>query len=318
MYIDSLKNIVIKYGDGHMDQKYSNALATKYLTKWNSNNDSDKRLMFFNEKFNDWLEQIPIDVQPIVLKLLDNFCYYSHSRTNNLLESLHKILLNNYDITEDDTIYTFIKSKNGKSNSSNDYWTEYKGINNLNKEICIVDISEITDSEWTGINNIVFIDDCCGTGKTFTDYIGYNISRLNNKNIYFLSLHIMHEAKEKIEEFAVEHKLNIILINATVQYKAFTTNYFEDGSVEAKQIIILSSKELGIPKAHILGFGDAESLMAFYNNTPNNTLGILRYDTDSYFSVFPREKIIKPSWRDLKQKKLERKAKNYNAIVRGK
>lgn len=300
-----------------MDRSQSDILAAQYIAKWNLNNPNDGRLTYFYDKFYDWLQQIPKDVQPIVLKLLDNFCYYSHAKANCLLQSLHKNLIKDYNITEDDTIYTFIKSKNGKSNSSNDYWTEYKGINSLNTEICIIDISEINKGQWGGIKNIVIIDDCCGTGKTFIDYIEKNMDRFIGKNIYFVSLHIMYEAKENIDKFATEHKLHIFLINAKVQHKAFTANYFESDSDEAEQSIIQVSENIGVPKDYILGFKKSESLMGFYNNTPNNTLGILWHDSAPYFSIFPRKVNAKPSWRNFQKNKQERQTKNYNAIARG-
>jgi len=291
-------------------------LADQYIANWYSNGDCDERLEHFREKFGEWLNQIPEDVQPHVLKLLDEFCYYSHNKANNLLASLHKILVSSYDVSENDTIYTFIKSKNGSSNSSNDYWTEYKNMNRLNKEICILDIKTIDDDEWLGIKNIVFIDDCSGTGKTFEKFISKNLNRFKGKTIYFISIHIMHDAEIYIEDFAKKNGLNIILINAKIQDKAFTRSCFGDGCDEAKQLITLTSRKKGIPNGEILGFEESESLMAFYNNTPNNTLGILRYDTESYFSIFPRERSKKPEWRKLKKKKQQQKLKNYNAALR--
>lgn len=298
-------------------RKYdTNALANNYIKKWNPTGDLDKRLKVFNDDFEKWLSQIPENAIPVVLNLLDHFYYYSHRKTNELLACLHEMLVSDYQVSEDDTIYTFIKSHTGKSNSSNDYWTEYKGINQLNKEICIIDINKITIEQWAGINNIVFIDDCCGTGKTFTEFLSESLERYIEKKIYFVSIHIMHEAEIFINRFASDNNLHIYLINAMIQEKAFSNSCFGSGHEEAKDLITETSQGFGIPNREILGYKASESLMAFYNNTPNNTLGMLRYDTDTYFSIFPRDKTTKPSWKNLGANKRSKKTQNYNAFSR--
>jgi hypothetical protein len=77
-----------------------------------------------------------------------------------------------------------------------------------------------------------------------------------------------------------------------------------------------TSKLLNIPEKEIFGFEMSESLMAFYNNTPNNTLGIFRYDTEKYKSIFPRKNDKRPLWQRMKEEKEIRKKQNYNAVVR--
>ena len=73
----------------------------------------------------------------------------------------------------------------------------------------------------------------------------------------------------------------------------------------------------------ILVHGDTSTvfvsaLVAFYNNTPNNTLGIIRYDTKSYTSLFPRKNDHVPHWMQLKKRKQGRTRANYNNAKQGK
>jgi hypothetical protein len=295
----------------------ANEIAEAYLKRWNLSNSPDERLDNFREQFFSWLSQIPQKAHPAIIKLLDSFNYYTHEKTNGLLVSLHAILVERYHLADDDTIYTFVKSKRQKSNSSNDYWTEYKYLNGLNKEICIVDPDSLESIYWDEIHNIVFIDDCCGTGKTFCDYIEVRQDRYREKKVFFIALHMMLDAIEQIAEISEQLDISIEVINSVIQDKAFSPAVFEDEekSAIAKKLIIQVSTDLAIPQKEILGFGNAESLMAFYNNTPNNTIGIIRYDTNNFFSIFPREKTVIPGWRANANRKKQRQIKNYNAAL---
>lgn len=294
------------------------AIAEQHIQRWNPTKATDNRLDDFKRKFVEWLSQIPETVQPEVLRLLEGFQYYTHEKTNGLLVSLHELLLAEYSVHFDETIYTFIKSVKNITNSSNDYWTEYKLLNKLNKNVCIVDPDALDADEWEGIKNIVFIDDCSGSGKTFCDYITERQRRYQGKNIFFITIHIMDEANRQIQKTSGRLNLNIQIVNSTIQSKAFTSKLFGDDEkpVEAKDLVVRFSETVKIPRHEILGFEESESLMAFYNNTPNNTLGFLRYDTKCYFSIFPREKTVLPNWRKAAKEKQSRKIRNYNASIK--
>ena len=56
-------------------------------------------------------------------------------------------------------------------------------------------------------------------------------------------------------------------------------------------------------------------------DTPNNTIGLFWYDSDKYFSIFPREfenteGLKRPTPRSLKQQKAARTAQNYLSATR--
>ena len=138
----------------------------KCLAKWDDDGELDERLSFFAEKFDEWKKQIPDQYIEVLLTLLKELKYYTHKDANRILVSLHEQLLSNSNMTIDNTVFAYIKSKDGISNSSNDYWTEYKLLNNLNRNICYENLNAIKGSGWKYIENIVFIDDFSGSGES--------------------------------------------------------------------------------------------------------------------------------------------------------
>lgn len=296
--------------------KNANEIKEQCLSKWSVGLKLDERLSNFDGSFCEWLKQIPEKNRDTVLVLIENMEYYPHEVTNSWLKKLHIQLLQKDNVTDDNTIYVFIKSKDGATNSSNDYWTEYKLINQINKNICIEDMNSLSSDQFLHIDNIVFIDDFSGSGKSFIDELSKEPSRYIGKNIYFITINIMRNAMETIKKYGEDNNLNIILLSAFEQGKAFERNLFIDNDA-AKQEIETISKDFKIPSNQILGYKKSEALIAFYNNTPNNTLGFIRYDTESYKSIFPRKNDPIPSWMSLGENKSKRKIMNYNIKAKG-
>lgn len=292
-------------------------LVDDCLQKWSENDTLDERLVHFNENFEVWLNQIPVKCRPVVLTLIQNLEYYSHKTTNKWLLELHKQLIDQANISDDNTIFAFIKSKYGKTNSSNDYWTEYKFINKVNKNICIENLDSLDDEDWSFIENVVFIDDFSGSGKSFIDELKKRPDRYKRKNVYFIAINVMFQAIKSIGEYGQEVGINVIVLSAFQRKKAFERSLFDDDE-EAKNNIIEMSEELGIPQHERLGYKETQALVAFYNNTPNNTLGFIRYDTDGYRSIFPRKDDYVPRWMKMKKDRLRRKQTNYNNASKGK
>ncbi len=284
---------------------------SKCLLAWeNDDHSKDDRLEFFDHSFESWINQFPEQYIDIVLTLVTNMEYYTHRRVNKFLRLLHQDLLKRTCVTDDDTIYTFIKSKQGYSNSSNDYWTEYKAINRINKYTCIVDISKMPPEAIEAIKKIIVIDDFSGTGESLITEIDNNLHMYKGKEIFFISIGIMEDAILNIQHYCETIDARITFIYAFVQKKAFQRDLFEN-EADAYKAITNISKKLKIPEIWIMGYGESQALVAFYNNTPNNTLGVLHYDTDKYRSIFPRERERIPSWKKLQKQKKMRENANY-------
>lgn len=288
------------------------SIKKKCEKNWTAGFEIDKRTKAALDKFDIWISQIPDKYKKLSLILIKNLEYYPQKLTNKLLIELHNKLIKFPNISDENTIYAYIKSKDGKTNSSDEYWTMYKLFNNLNREICYENINAIKDWQWGYVENIVFIDDFSGTGKSFIKELQKSEDRYCEKNIYFITICIMEDAIQKIKEYSQKKNINIVPIYSYMQKKTFTRGLFKD-NMNAKKLLLMLTEYLKIPKQESpLGFDESESLVAFHNNTPNNTLPIIRYDTEEYTSLFPRRHDIKPSWHRMKSEKKGRKTANYN------
>jgi hypothetical protein len=285
----------------------SKKILNSCLKRWQY---EDERTRYFSQIFDEWISKIPDDAIKMVYYLLSCFCYYPHDNVNKLLVKLHKRLLMRGSINDNNTIYLMIKSKIGIGNSSNDYWSEYKYQNKLNKYTFIDNINFLEDRQLEYIQNVVFIDDCSGSGGTFIKYINNNIDIFRNKNIYFITIHIMKQAVDSIKNYSKENKLKISIITNICQDKAFNLRYFKNNEY-LKTLLIDLSRSFKINNNYILGYDDTEGLFAFFNNSPNNTLGLFWHDTATYRSPFPRKFDSKPVWMKYEEEKKKREAQNY-------
>jgi hypothetical protein len=294
-----------------MQESNSHHIVTECLGRWRY---EDERTKYFSDIFNTWVASIPKTAIEMIFHLLSTLCYYPHRLVNEYLVELHNRLNAKGEITNNNTIYISIKSRTGIGNSSNDYWVEYKFQNRINKYICFDDIRRLSPQQHAVISNIVIIDDCSGSGKTLVDYLRANSDFFRGKNIFFITIHVMKVALENINIFAKEENLKVDVLFIFEQDKAFKDEYFKDKD-SMKDDFIKLSRDLNINDGHILGFEESEGLFAFYNNTPNNTLGLFRYDIGEYRSLFPRKDDKKPTWWNLKENKQVRKAQNYHSKI---
>lgn len=292
-------------------QKFNHEQIIKScLLRWQQ---EDDRTKFFSNVFNSWVSSIPETAIAMIFHLLSCFCYYPHKVVNQYLVELHNKLISNGEINDDNTVYTSIKSNTGIGNSSNDYLVEYKLLNNINKYTWFDDIRKIKPKQQAYILNVILIDDCSGSGSTLIKYLGNNLDFFRGKNIYFITIHIMKEALVNISRYAQEQNLNIYVIFAIDQDKAFNNTFFHNNQ-SLKEHFIAISKSLEIHDNYILGYDKSEGLFAFYNNTPNNTLGIFWQDTSRIRSIFPRKNDKKPIWMTLMEQKDNRKKQNYRSV----
>jgi hypothetical protein len=162
------------------------------------------------------------------------------------------------------------------------------------------------------IENIVFVDDCCGSGKTIIDFLSNYKEELKNKKIFYLVIHVMKAALDKITSFSENTGMQISILYGVCTDKAFKRC---ENIAEKKTEFVQESVKLGIPKADVLGFKNTEALMAFYNDTPNNTLGVFWKNGMGYTPLFPRENDDVPGWQKLKKEKEQRNRNNYMKAV---
>lgn len=288
-------------------------LIEKCKLKWKVSNE-DVRIKMFEENLPDFLNKFEVEALEVILYLLDKFVYYSHREINTRLVELHDMVVDVDGFDKEKTIFCVLKTMNGKINSSTEYVCEYWRLNGINTYSVITNIDDVDKEAWDFIDTIVFIDDCCGSGKTFTDFIEYHLPVLKKKKIVYAVVHIMRDAVLKIEQFKLDNQIDISIVYCRISEKAFS----EKVLAEKKAIFANASKKVGVVnyKDDIFGFKKTEMLIAYYNNTPNNTIGVFRKDTELNKSIFPRRNEKKPGWLlNMQESKKQRKTMNYSRKV---
>ena len=291
------------------------------LERWHS---ADKRISYFQENFDEWFSQLPEDIHEVLCQLLEMFEYYSQPKVNQYLCDLGQKLDEKEQFNPDTTIYTPLPSHKGITNSSYDYLFTYRQLHDVSKYKIALDFDryiEEKSDKYGIIQNIVIVDDYCGSGKSLKSFIENHSARLRGKTIYYLVTYFMQEAMPLIDETSKQHEVTIEVIYINSGKRAFEDDVFCERKDELRPLIKRCSKNLNIPAMYRLGKYKSESLVSFYNDTPNNTIGLFWCDSDTYFSIFPREfenteGLKRPTPRSLKQQKAVRTAQNYLSATR--
>lgn len=255
--------------------------------------DRDSVIEHFDTNFISWMQLIPPPIHDIISRLLPNFYYYSHKEINELLVTLHTKLNKDYHIKDHNILHTYIKKESGKINSSIDYFSEYKRQNTIHPNLASDDLSRIPPNVWAQIQNILIIDDCCGTGSSLEKFLEESDVDFSGKTLYYLVIHSMEDSLTLLNTLELQFNIKINLLSINHKGKAF--NLINATSSE-KDIFITTCKSIGIKSNTILGWKKSEALIAFYNNTPNNTLGLFWQNIFDVSAPFPRRKHIHPAW----------------------
>lgn len=208
--------------------------------------------------------------------------------------------------TIDNTAYIPLKNPVNHGNSSYAYLSDFAVINHINKKSILYDIEKmLSHNDYTELKNLVIIDDICGTADTFLKYIKNNLTIFKNKRIFYCVIVVMENAKKRIHDFAKDNGLDIEVLSHEVQKKAFEIQKLK-GFKNSYELICNEKK---IDQDLIFGYKDSESLVSFYNNTPNNTLALFWQDTIDNKPIFPRKYTPTPFW--MNKQKENRRKNNY-------
>ena len=290
---------------------FSEEIKEALLSQWAKGRNLDSRLEYYHDNFERWINQIPKEYRELILQLLKELHYFTRSEANRILKELHSELIKTYGISDENTIYTFIKSKDGETNSSIDYWTEYKNINNINRHLCFENINAIEKDKWQFIENIVFIYDFSGTGQSIKKELMKHLDFLSGKTVFIIVVSLMNNSKSRMERFGDCKGFKVIWLYGECREKAFKLNMFENNQEASAKYNILAN-QIGIFEH--LGRDNTQALVAFYNNTPNNTLGFVHCKSKKYFPIFPRRIDKRPSWQSISKEDEQRKKANYNNL----
>ena len=276
------------------------------ITRWN---DSDEKIIAFQSKLPQDLEQLSPQMREILVSLLEYFDYYSHQTVNGYLKQLHTEAMSCENVELGNSVFCVLKSQRGTINSSYEYLIEYRHLNGISKYSIVPDLHDIDGEYLDNIENVILLDDFCGSGKTFLDYLKNNKELFSGKHVIYIVIHIMEEALERIREYAEENQMNIDVVSSRSREKAFSIT---DALEVRRECFKAESQKLGLHKdMDIYGYSCTESLVAFFNDTPNNTLGIFWKNTDKNDALFPRNHEEKPAWMKFRENKKERMKSNY-------
>lgn len=282
-------------------------LLTQCKDKWGQ---SDEKMNYFSSNLPRYLENLSPEMKDIILLLINYFDYYSHQLVNTYLKDLHNRTMEHENIDIGNSVFCVLKSQRGTINSSYEYLIEYRHLNGIGKYSIVPELNDIATKEYWGyIDNIILIDDFCGSGKTFVDYIEKNKNILIGKHIVYIVIHIMDAAVSKIEAYAKKNEISIEIVYEHKQSAAFSSS--DELGMKRECFKEESLKMDFYNENDIFGFSKSESLVSFYNDTPNNTLGVFWKNTSKNNALFPRNNERKPAWMRFKSDKKQRNESDY-------
>ena len=278
------------------------------LDKWKIKNE-DERILKFKEELPDFIREFDDTSMPMIENLLYRFDYFSHANVNKMLTEIYAKINMVYDLDPNLTAYSIVKSATGRINSSCDYISDFKHFNHISKNFVFTDIDTAARrEEWLYFDTVVLVDDICGSGDTLKSFLKDRYDVFKDKRIIYVVICAMGKAITRLKQFASENGFNVF-VECSVRFdKALEDSELKCRKSEFKGL----SESLGIYGQDIFGYKKTESLIAYYNNTPNNTLGIFRKKTNKNHAIFPRDEDTKISIEDMKKAREERKRNNYN------
>ncbi|MGQ8874551.1 phosphoribosyltransferase-like protein [Paenibacillus sp. TSA_86.1] len=297
----------------------------------------DNNIKDLEEKVSAWINQAETKEQSILLKLLNNFEYYTINRVNSVFVDLHAQfreiyadLLNQYGTNAySNTLFFPVYKKDGTRTSSYDMHGCYRYSNNLSKHCFKTDlplILEDKDFPFNEIQNIVFVDDMIGTGDTMIKFLQKlfrehgDKHELLSRRYFLIVIEACSHGVEKIENYINESDINLTLIYSQLHRKAFSENHFfitEELEISRRIIYELELKINANNSRNVLGYGGSEALMSFYHNIPNNTLSAFWQENESigWKPLFPRLRHDNPfsKGKKLSERRGQQKKSNYIA-----
>lgn len=273
-------------------------------------------------KTKEWLDSIKEEDRIIFLRLLSRFKYYSLAKMNTILNDLYYQYKKSNENHEYTLFLPLISSK-GVHNHSYDVRSCFQFVTKIDKKAFPTEMKKVIDDyPLSQIKSIVFLDDMTGSGATIKESIIYMVQEygqiFQNKDIYLVVIEACEDGLNKIDELYTEIGIKVKYIYGNMHRKAFDKGYiFSDTEVNGMKNIVENYERLITRhnNDYVLGFKQTQALMAFYYDTPNNTLSSFWWENDAvgWKPIFPRSKSIKPGWLiNIKQKKKRKNLINYN------
>jgi hypothetical protein len=273
-----------------------------------------------------WLNNFNNDHHLPVLFLLRQMMYFGKKEIDELLKStfrdlykypiIEEIRKNNFDTTD----VTFINSEFQKelrktrfvslgnvSESSTHFFYPFRQVNNLQTSNIFISSDVIFPNlisnpknkpilakNLKNVTRYIFFDDLCGGGTQAVMYSKKIVNQLKSTNpniiVDYYSLLATTEGLNYIKNNADYNRVACIFeLDDTFKCFSDTSRYFIDDKIEK-----LSTKEIcefygsQIFPGHPLGYDGCQLLLAFFHNTPDNSLPIFWSNKGTWEPIFKR------------------------------
>ena len=263
-------------------------IAEECINRWGG---ADSNTKDFDSKLEIFIDQLKNykHIENILIELIKHFKYYKREKIISIFHFFHKKLTEEKKLKEELTIYCPIEGNNEKLNSSFTFLEEYRLENNISSNFGYR-LDVISEEDLKHIDNLIFIDDIIGSGKTIIDFFKKNISKIKKVNIYILCIEIMYEGFNNLENFLKKQNIKYEILFHHKSKKAFLNNkIFSENSSENETHLREFEKMLWKGKNNfILGYNNSQALISFFRNTPNNTLSSFWFEGKKWQPLFSR------------------------------
>lgn len=235
-----------------------------------------------NEQISKWLSQFENDEVSIIVKLLENFQFFSTKKIREQCKNLYIKIQQQYKDTDLDFLFVPF-GRTAKSSSIISYY--FRDTNQIPDE------KFRSFEELTSINLddkiIVFLDDLLASGHQAFHYISKIHSKIPNK----LCLAVLVACEQGVEYLFEKSNVDIIY---SFDIKRIDSPLDENSIIfpnqhereKAKAIIIKYGKKGTY--LNPFGYAGTSLLLGFDYNTPDNTFPLFWSDSETYTSLFKK------------------------------
>lgn len=260
----------------------------------------DKKLSKLEEKIVEWLTPIPAEDRSYFLHLFQYFQYFNRGRIIEWFEKAYVDYMN-YNLDGSETLFLPVCSFGGVMNGA---LSLFDCMNEadvaLSKNRMAAQPRDFYDENIISeFSKIVLIDDIVGSGDTLIDFLERTSIKCPDfflyKSIYILPIFCLEKGKENVLGYAKDMSLDITFLHTGSLDKIFDNpNIYPDNEQarKAKKVIKRYEKKVASKDVYTFGYKRSETLIAFYFNTPNNTLSTFHEKNEQipWYPVFPRKK----------------------------
>ncbi|WP_281203008.1 phosphoribosyltransferase-like protein [Cytobacillus kochii] len=279
-------------------------IATSCIERWGE----DSKTQNFSGRLGRFVNQLGSNKElgKVFLDIVKYYNYYSRERLDQIMGEFYNVIVNELKLDENFTIYSRIED-DSKIDSSNFFLEEFKILNNISNHFSY-DIEKLDIEDFDNIQNVIFIDDIIGSGKTVETFFKRNKKKLLKVNCFIFCIELLEEGKSHLEEFFEENDFKCEIVCHNLHKKVFSEDHiFRENFKENEMLLRDFERGLWRKKSkNILGYENSQAIVSFFRNTPNNTLSSFWFEDKKWRGLFPRDD-RKPAF-----KKIKKNSVNYN------